>query len=393
MNIAFLLRLWPVYGGGETVTICLANEMVKRGWNVSVLYFKNNMQGQFPFIDPAISAIQITDIQCDEFTNHPQDGNKVTAYLKDYVAKNNIDYIINQWWPVEYIKGIKGYSKTKVITCLHQALYAPTLEGKGIKGFLKKKCTGIYKFFKKKYRIRRVKSFFPHVDKYVFLSPSFLLQYKKFAKYSDEKQLLVAIPNPLVYTEEILPNDLKSKEKTVLLVGRMVEGQKRITRAIEIWNHIEKDPDLTDWNLQIVGDGPDLALYKKITQSLRLERISFEGYQNPFPYYKRATIFMMTSAFEGFGMTLIEAQQCGAVPIVMDSFLSLHDIIQDGYNGIIVPDGDNQTYVYKLKKIMTDDFLREKLVLNGLNSCKKFSIKHVLDKWEQLFVNLSDNKL
>ena len=31
MNIAFLLRLWPVYGGGETVTISLANEMVKRG--------------------------------------------------------------------------------------------------------------------------------------------------------------------------------------------------------------------------------------------------------------------------------------------------------------------------------------------------------------------------
>ena len=42
MNILFLQRLWPVYGGGETVTITLANEMVLRGWNVGVLYFKQN---------------------------------------------------------------------------------------------------------------------------------------------------------------------------------------------------------------------------------------------------------------------------------------------------------------------------------------------------------------
>lgn len=48
MNILFLLRLYPVYGGGETVTLCLANEMVKRGWNVSILYFKENTRKQFP---------------------------------------------------------------------------------------------------------------------------------------------------------------------------------------------------------------------------------------------------------------------------------------------------------------------------------------------------------
>lgn len=38
MNIVFLLRPWPVYGGGETVTIALANEFVKRGHIVHVLY-------------------------------------------------------------------------------------------------------------------------------------------------------------------------------------------------------------------------------------------------------------------------------------------------------------------------------------------------------------------
>ena len=40
MKVMFLHRLWPVYGGGETVTVCLANEMVNRGIDVHVAYFR-----------------------------------------------------------------------------------------------------------------------------------------------------------------------------------------------------------------------------------------------------------------------------------------------------------------------------------------------------------------
>ena len=112
MNITFLLRLWPVYGGGETVTICLANEMIKRGWNVSVLYFKNNTRADLPFIDPAIKAVQIPDIRCDEFTTRFPDADKVIGYLKEYIQENDIHYLVNQWWPVEYIRGIRGRYKT-----------------------------------------------------------------------------------------------------------------------------------------------------------------------------------------------------------------------------------------------------------------------------------------
>ena len=58
MNVIFLHRVWPVYGGGETVTICLANEMVKRGFNVHIAYFKdsdiflwkNARNNLFPFL-------------------------------------------------------------------------------------------------------------------------------------------------------------------------------------------------------------------------------------------------------------------------------------------------------------------------------------------------------
>ena len=59
---------------------------------------------------------------------------------------------------------------------------------------------------------------------------------------------------------------------------------------------------------------------------------------------------MMTSAFEGFPMTLVEAQQCGVVPVVMDSYLSLHDIVETGYNGIIVSNEDLTGYINNIKR-------------------------------------------
>jgi glycosyltransferase involved in cell wall biosynthesis len=48
----------------------------------------------------------------------------------------------------------------------------------------------------------------------------------------------------------------------------------------------------------------------------------------------------MTSTAEGWGMVLTEAQQMGVPVVAMDSFGALHDIIEDGYNGRIVPNND-----------------------------------------------------
>ena len=71
-KVVFLLRYWAVYGGGETVTITLANEMVSRGWNVGVLYFKHNTRDNLPYINPAIKAILVENVDCDQFHQNPK---------------------------------------------------------------------------------------------------------------------------------------------------------------------------------------------------------------------------------------------------------------------------------------------------------------------------------
>ena len=384
MNILFLLRLWPVYGGGETVTICLANEMVRRGWRVSVAYFKDTTREQMPFIDERIKTLHIEDIDCNEFMQSEADGDKVQDAVIDYIKKNNVDVIINQWWLPYYISRLKKETSAKVISCLHQAFFTPILDEKGIKGYGKRLFRLVYESWKKKDKVRDVMSYLPYVDRYVFLSPHFQHQFENFAHYVNCEGKLDAIPNPTVYSSIITEEKFRNKENIVLLVGRMLEGQKRITRALRIWGKVQQNDIAKSWRFVIVGDGPDLPMYKQMAADLKLERIAFEGYQQPLPYYEKARIFLMTSQFEGFGMTLVESQQQGVVPMVMDSFLSLHDIVKSGENGIIVPNRDEQAFATALIDLMGDKPRLDAIAHKGMETCQQFSVSKVADKWEKL---------
>lgn len=389
MNILFLLRLWPVYGGGETVTICLANEMVKRGWNVSVVYFKDSVRATLPFIDQKIDAIKIDGIDCDEFYSSMSDASDAAKRLADIVKCKDIDVVINQWWPVEFIKDLKhDVPSVKVVKCFHTALFTPT-SSTGVKGMLKTVFKPMYNALKKKKALKQVDEFLPFVDKYVFLSPKFQQQYEMWSKKSEEwKGKLDAVPNPLVFSSDISEKEIAQKENRVLLVGRMVESCKKFSTALKAWQKIEQDKSLEDWSIHFLGEGPDLDSYKVLAKELGLKRVHFEGFQNPLPFYKQAKVFLMTSAFEGFPMVLVEAQQCGVVPVAVDSYLSLHDIIKDGKNGFIVPNNDIDAFVKKVIILMKNEDLLAELRMGGLKSCQQFSVKKIVDRWEELFNGL-----
>lgn len=275
MNIVFLLRLWPIYGGGETVTICLANEMAKRGHAVTVFYFKDSETNELPYIDPSIKAVRIPDVRCDEYTYDSDDGIKITIALKLY-QQNSFDFIINQWWPVVFLSPLRSFFKAKIISVHHTALYTRSV----IEGFCLKSI------------LKRV----------------FFLLYRVFDNF-------------------ISMDEICKKRKEVLFVGRLLESNKKISKLLTIWKHIQLDKEFNEWHLYIVGDGKDKSFYLDFTRNNNIPNVHFEGRRYPIPYYKRASIFAMTSAFEGFPMSIIEAQQNGVVPIVMDSFLSVHDII------------------------------------------------------------------
>ena len=170
-------------------------------------------------------------------------------------------------------------------------------------------------------------------DCFVVLSASYINKFKKLYSFSNVDKMR-AISNSLSFDQSITKEEILHKEKTILIVARFDESSKRLTYALRIWKLLEaKNPD---WKLQIVGDGKDRLLYENLVAKLELKKVFFEGKQPSQSFYKKAAIFMMTSRHEGWGLTLTESQQMGCVPIAMDSFGSLHDIITNANNGFII---------------------------------------------------------
>ncbi len=95
---------------------------------------------------------------------------------------------------------------------------------------------------------------------------------------------------------------------------------------------------------------------------------------------------MMTSSFEGWPLTLIEAQQCGCVPLAFNSFASLKDIITSKNNGFIIPNNDIPMYIKQIKRLMTDDQLRKSMANNAIESSKRFTINTIIKEWIKLMV-------
>jgi glycosyltransferase involved in cell wall biosynthesis len=371
MNILFLSHNVSSNSGKDIVTRILANEFIRLEHNVNLccLEISDNL------IEPKIKCFNI-------FGDWRKiDSSQNISIVKNIIQRENINMIVNQEcqnipWTNLAKEAAKNF-KVKIISCLHfPVLMSVNHFAKRTRFFPK----FFVKFIKKRKDLRTVNFAYDNSDFLVFLSEKFSEHYKELRSEKKMDKLRV-IANPLSLSFKNI--NFENKQKIILFVGRISEFQKRISLIIEIWKIILSTEKYNDWNLKIVGDGADLENIKEKAKDLG--RISFEGMQNSEPYFEDASIFFMTSAFEGFPMTLAESLQRACVPVVMDSFLSLSDIIKNNENGIISPDGEVQSFAKNAMQLMDDEQKRKCLAENGLKSSENFAVNKILEKWEKLF--------
>ena len=107
--------------------------------------------------------------------------------------------------------------------------------------------------------------------------------------------------------EKLAQEEIELKEdrsyKTLVFIGRLDDDSKKLSRAIEIIKEIE------DTRLIIVGDGKDRKLYENLVSKYKLkDRVIFTGKKkNPYPYMLIADYIILTSDYEGFPVTYLEA--------------------------------------------------------------------------------------
>ena len=154
------------------------------------------------------------------------------------------------------------------------------------------------------------------------------------------------------------------------------------------WRFIQYDNRFSNWELNIIGDGPSLDFYKRYALDQKLSNVWFRGRCNPEAYYKEARIFLMTSISEGLPMTILESYQNGVVPVVIDTCPVFHEIVEDGFNGVVCRSDNYRDYAKAIKAIMCDESKLNELAHNALSTASKYKAEQIVDKWQEIISSL-----
>ena len=175
--------------------------------------------------------------------------------------------------------------------------------------------------------------------------------------------------------------------KVVLGVGRF-SYQKDFSRLIDAWAIVLKQhPEWSDWILRLAGDGEEYERLQSKIRKARLEsNVQMGGpYANMDAVYRGASIFALSSRYEGLPMVLLEAQSYGIPAVSFDCKCGPRDVITDGEDGILVPEGDVPALADALIKLMEDSSLRTRMGRKAREHASRWDKETIMQQWLNLF--------
>jgi glycosyltransferase involved in cell wall biosynthesis len=200
------------------------------------------------------------------------------------------------------------------------------------------------------------------------------------------------IYNPLAVSQDDskpinLPLGVDPSKKLAIAMGRLTH-QKGFDILLSAFNQIiDKYPD---WQLIILGEGELRSeLESKIEKLGLTSKVILPGLiSNPFPLLKHSDLFVLSSRFEGFGNVLIEAMACGLPVISTDCPSGPREIIDDGVNGILVPNEDVSSLSKAMVNLMSSEQERKRLATHAPKSTKRFHLEKIITLWEELITEV-----
>ena len=194
---------------------------------------------------------------------------------------------------------------------------------------------------------------------------------------------------------KLLPSfDLHEKYREfnfiILMISRL-SREKNIGLAIEaLAEVIKKEPNV---GLVIAGDGPELNKLKTQCEKLKVAgNVRFEGWADDLvSYYKTADLYLLTSNYEGYGRTVVEALACN-LPVLITDVGIAGDVVVDHNNGIVVPVNEFLGLSTEILKLIQDKKAYEELVKNSRllapMPSKKDYLRKLKESIEQCCVSL-----
>jgi glycosyltransferase involved in cell wall biosynthesis len=192
------------------------------------------------------------------------------------------------------------------------------------------------------------------------------------------------IPNALPE----LDGDRSSLENPLVLAAGRLTWQKGFDLLIPAFAPVARaEPD---WTLRIFGEGGrEARLRKRILRSGLHDHVLLMG---PTAFMGRelakASIFALSSRFEGFGMVILEAMSKGVPVVSFDCPRGPAEIIRDGENGILVPNGDVEAFGDALLALVRDPARRRRMGAAALETAREYDMEIIGRRWEELIDGL-----
>lgn len=333
-------------GGAERVISVLANSYAQKGWEVDILLLLN---GKVDYIlESNINIVRIYDENKSRISQLP----KWIINIRRYVKKNNPDRIVSFIARINIITIISciGLKKDIIVSERND----PMSDGRS--------------------RFIRILTnlLYPFINCVVFQT--------KFAQdcFSERvKKKSVIIANPITVNVEAT----KNKEKKIVSVGRLIE-QKNHVLLINAFKKVHSK--YPDYKLYIYGEGRLRTNLEKHINSLNMKEVIFlpGNVINIHEKISNAEIFVLSSNYEGLSNALLEAMTMG-LPCISTNCSGIDEIIKDGFNGLLIPKGDEDLLTQSIIRLIEDIEIREKISRNAFEFSKQFDNEIIFEKWKE----------
>lgn len=185
------------------------------------------------------------------------------------------------------------------------------------------------------------------------------------------------IPNPRTFSCQT-PSGLDNPQ--AIAVGRYVH-QKGFDMLLEAW----RKAGVKGWTLRLAGEGDPMAIAAggAVPDSVvtgRSEDIRSE--------YMRSSFFILSSRYEGLPMALLEAQACGLPAVCFACKCGPRDIVTDGIDGILIPEGDVEALAAAIERLAGDAELRRRMGAAAYANSAGYDMENIMPLWENLFAEL-----
>ncbi|WP_323753753.1 glycosyltransferase family 4 protein [Marinobacter sp.] len=347
------------YAGTESQVLKLISGLVERGWEVRFAVFRGTRytrNGEFPV---AIEELNIGSV------SNP--GSWFKAYRYGRKLKKN------------------GFDLVHVFFNDASVLCPPTMSLAGLKTVISRRDMGFW--YNKKY-LHTLRLTGRFVSGAVCNSKAVAEITASSEGIPGEKIKVIYNGYPAESMQKTVPDD-EDKQSDPIVIGVVANLRpiKRIDDLIKAVGKLRKTGLRS--SLNIVGGG-DQTPYAQLVGELGIQdAIQFLGAQaEPEKYIKDFDIAVLCSETEGFSNAIIEYMRCGK-PVVCTRTGGNPEIIQDGENGYLVEVGDVSGLAEKLKTLIEQPELRERMGRKGAEKVtKKYNLNAMLDQHTALYETL-----